>query len=81
MVSMKDSLLVTVQSTDLLKDGRTTGVKLPVLPHHSVKTMLQMSLAHLHPSAMCLIDSSALPQHLHVLQLSFTLIWVATRMA
>ena len=49
MVSMEDSLLVTVQSTDLLKDGRTTSVESPVLPHHSVKTVLRTSLAHLHP--------------------------------
>ena len=49
MVSMEDFLLVTVQSTDLLEDGRITGVESPVLPHHSVKTMLQTSLAHLHP--------------------------------
>ena len=48
MVSMEDSLLVTVQSTDMLKDGRTTSMELPVLPHHSVKMMLRMSLAHLH---------------------------------
>ena len=30
MVSMEDSLLVTVQSTDLLKDGRVTGVESPM---------------------------------------------------
>ena len=78
MVSMEDSLLVTVQSTDLQKDGMITSKESPVLPHHSVKTMLRTSLAHLHPYAMCLIISSALPQHLHVLQLSFPLILVAT---
>ena len=49
MVSMEVSLLVTVQSMDLLKDGRITGKESPVLPHHSVKTMLRTSLAHLHP--------------------------------
>ena len=49
MVSMEDSLSVIVQSTDLLKDGMVTGEEFPVLPHHSVKTMLRTSLAHLHP--------------------------------
>ena len=49
VVSMEDSLLVIVQSTDLLKDGRVTGEESPVLPHHSVRTMLRTSLAHLHP--------------------------------
>ena len=49
MVSMEDSLLVIVQSTDLLKDGRVTGEESPVLPHHPVKTMLRTSLAHLQP--------------------------------
>ena len=34
MVSMEDSLLVTVQSTDLLKDGRITCEESHVLPHH-----------------------------------------------
>ena len=43
MVSMEDSLLVTVQSIDLLKDGRVTGVESPVLPHHSVRTLLRQS--------------------------------------
>ena len=32
MVSMEDSLLVTVQSTDLLKDGMITCEESPVLP-------------------------------------------------
>ena len=32
IVSMEDSLLMTVQSTDLLKDGRVTGVESPDLP-------------------------------------------------
>ena len=49
MVSMEDSLLVIMQSTDLLNDGRVTGEESPVLPHHSVKTMLRTSLAHLQP--------------------------------
>ena len=49
MVSMDDSLLVIVQSTDLLNDGRVTGEESPVLPHHSVRTMLRTSLARLHP--------------------------------
>ena len=78
MVSMEDSLSVTVQSTDLLKDGRVTGVESPVLPHHSVKTMLRTSLAHLQLYAMCLMVSTVLPQHLHVLQLSFPRIRLAT---
>ena len=47
MVSMEDSLLVIVQGKDLLKDGRVTDEESPVLPHHSVKTMLRTSLAHL----------------------------------
>ena len=49
MVSMEDSLSVTVQSTDLLNDGRVTGEESPVQPHHLVKTMLRTSLAHLQP--------------------------------
>ena len=49
MVSMEDSLSVIVQSTDLLKDGRVTGVESPVLPHYLVKIMLRTSLAHLQP--------------------------------
>ena len=32
MVSMEDSLSVTVQSTDLLKDGRVTNVEFPACP-------------------------------------------------
>ena len=78
MVSMEDSLLVTVQSTDLQNDGRITGVESPVLPHHLVKTMLRTSLAHLQPWTMCQMVSSAMPQHLHVVPSAFPCILVAT---
>ena len=78
MVSMEVSLLVTVHSTDLRNDGRITGVEPPVLTHHSVKTMLWTSLAHLQPWAMCWMVLSAVPQHLHVVPPAFPCILVAT---
>ena len=49
MVSMEDFLSVIVQSQDLLKDCMVTGEEFPVLLHHSLKTMLRTSLAHLQP--------------------------------
>ena len=44
MMSMEDSLSVIVQSMDLLNDGRVTSEESPVLPHHSVRTMLWTSV-------------------------------------
>ena len=49
MMSMEEPLLVTVHSTALRNDGRITVAESPVLPHHSVKTMLRTSLAYLQP--------------------------------